>query len=84
MGAYATELNFPSAFRNFFVLGILKIEFRVSVSFIWLIKHLHIVFFTLDEIHVHINYFYLATMRVCCHHILGFVGSRNTCKLKIC
>jgi hypothetical protein len=47
MGAYETELNFPLAFHIFFVLGILKIQSRVRVSFIWLIKHLHVVFFTL-------------------------------------
>jgi hypothetical protein len=62
MGGYASELNFPLAFRNIFVLGILKIEFGVSISFIWLIKHLHVVFFTLDDIYVRINHFYLATM----------------------
>jgi hypothetical protein len=71
MGAYATELNFPSAFRKFFVFGILKIEFEVSVSLICLIKYLHVVFFTLDDIIVRINHFYLATMKFCCHHVLG-------------
>jgi hypothetical protein len=34
MGAYETELNFPSAFCIFFVLDILKIQCEVSVSFI--------------------------------------------------
>jgi hypothetical protein len=38
---------------------------------------------TLDDIHVCINHFYLATIQFCCHHILDLVGRRNMCKLKI-
>jgi hypothetical protein len=37
----------------------------------------------LDDIHVCINHFYLATMQFCCHHILDLVGRRNMFKLKI-